>query len=77
MKVVIVRLDFAGVNDVNELIKFFEKNGKVFKKKNVMENREINISFREIDFESISESLSIPVEAIKSERFVRYEGLEH
>lgn len=77
MKVVIVRLDFAGVNDVNELIKFFEKNGKVFWKKNVMENREINISFREIDFESISESLSIPVEAIKSERFVRYEGLDN
>ena len=31
MKVVIVRLDFAGVNDVNELIKFFEKKGSPVK----------------------------------------------
>lgn len=77
MKVVIVRLDFAGVSDVNELIKVFEKTGKIFKKKNVMENREINVSFREVDFESISESLSLPIEAIKSERFIRYEKLEN
>ncbi len=76
MKVVIVRLDFAGINDLNDLIKVFERNGKVFKKKKVMENREINVSFREKDFESISRSLSIPVEAIKNERFVRYEGID-
>ena len=48
MKVVIVRLDFAGVNDVNELIKAFEKKGKIFKMKTVMENRGINVSFREV-----------------------------
>lgn len=77
MKVVIVRLDFAGVNDINELIRIFEKSGKVFKGKRVMENREINVSFRETDFKSISESLSIPIEVIKSERFVRYEGLDN
>lgn len=33
MKVVIVRLDFAGVNDVNELIKFFEKMEKFSRKR--------------------------------------------
>ena len=65
------------VNDVNELIKAFEKKGKIFKMKTVMENRGINVSFREADFESISESLSIPVESIKHERFIRYEGLDN
>ncbi|MCQ2340633.1 MAG: hypothetical protein MJZ79_07665 [Paludibacteraceae bacterium] len=77
MRVVIVRLDFAGINDLNDLVKTFEKNfPKAFKHKCVMENREVNVSFREKDFESISKSLSLPIETIKSERFVRYEGIE-
>lgn len=77
MRVVIVRLDFAGISDLNDLIKTFDKGfPSTFKRKCVMENREVNVSFREKDFESISKSLSIPVEAIKSERFVRYEKIE-
>ena len=76
MKVVIVRLDYAGVNNLNEVIKLFDKKfPKAFKRKNIVENREINVNFRETDFQSISDSLSTPVNAIKRERFVRYEGI--
>lgn len=78
MQVVIVRLDFAGVSDSNDLVKLFDKKfPKSFRRRSVVENREININFRESDFKSISDSLSLPINAIKKERFVRYEGMEN
>ena len=78
MKVVIVRLDYSGVNDLNEVIKLFDKKfPKAFKSKRAVENREINLNFREVDFQTISDSLSIPINAIKRERFIRYEGINN
>lgn len=76
MKSIILRLDYAGVTEGDNLTKLFDKKfPKAFKKRNEVYNRELNISFREADLKEISESVSLPMNVIRQEKLVRYQEL--
>lgn len=78
MKYVILRLDFSGVTmNSDELVKVFDHRfPKVFKERSYVITNEVSVTLREEDFEEISKSASIPVNAIKRERVVRYSGIK-
>lgn len=78
MRYVILRLDYAGVTmNSDELVKVFDDRfPKAFKQRNYVTTNEVSLAFREEDFEDISKSASIPVNAIKRERVVRYSGIK-
>ncbi len=75
LKLVILRLDFAGVSDSQILVKLFETRfPKEYKSKTEIHNRQLNITFREEDLKEISDTLSLPVSVIKNEKVFSYNG---
>ena len=75
LKQIIIRLDYAGVSDVIDLVKLFDKRfPKDFKSKNEVYNR--NYAIRQEDLREISESLSVPVRVIQDERIIRYSEMK-
>ena len=78
LKLVILRLDFAGVSDIQSLVKLFDNRfPKEFKSRTEIHNRQFNISFREEDLKEISDTLSLPVSVIKNEKVYAYKGMKN
>jgi len=78
MKTIILRLDFAGVTNGDNLTRLFDKRfPKAFISRNEVYNKELNVSFREEDLKEISESLSLPISVIKRDKVVRYQSLKN
>lgn len=76
VKRIILRLDFAGVIDSNELVKVFDKNfPKSFKRRNLIINNELNVTLHQSDLDEIGKTLSIPVSVIQKSHVTRYIGL--
>lgn len=75
MKQVIIRLDYAGVADLNELIKIFDLRINRFAKRQEMYVNQLGFNIRAEDLKNISDTLSIPIEAIKKEKIWRYSEL--
>lgn len=75
MKQVIIRLDYAGVADLNELIKIFDLRINKFAKRQEMYVNQLGFNIRAEDLKNISDTLSIPIEAIKKEKIWRYSEL--
>ena len=65
MKIVIIRLDYAGVTDLLDLIKSFDQTIKSFKQREEVYNNQLNLNIREEDIQTISKTLSIPVNIIR------------
>ena len=77
IKTVIIRLDYSGVADLNDLVKLFDKKfPNEFKERHEHHNREFNIKLRKEDIEIISKTLSLPVSVIERETIMRYQGLK-
>lgn len=77
MKTVIIRLDYAGVIDNQELVKMFDKRfPSAFKSRQEIHNSEFTINLRGDDLKDISDTLSVPVSVIQRERVYRYQGLK-
>lgn len=77
MKTVIIRLDYSGVADSKELVKWFDKTfPNIFKERIEHHNREFNIQLRKEDIETISKTLSLPVSVIEQETIMRYHGMK-
>lgn len=77
IKTVIIRLDYSGVADLNDLVKLFDKKfPDEFKERHEHHNREFNIQLRKEDIETISETLSLPVSVIERETIMRYHGMK-
>lgn len=72
MKIVIIRLDYSGVEDLSALIKIFDDKIKCFKSRRELYNNQMNVTLREEDLATISKSLSIPVNVIRKEKIWRY-----
>ena len=77
MKIIILRLDYIGVTDLIALISAFESvfSGS-FSMRQEVYNNQLNVSLRAEDLNSISESLSVPVNVIRKEKLWRYSGLK-
>ncbi len=76
MKIVIIRLDYAGVTDLLDLIKSFDQTIKSFKQREEVYNNQLNLNIREEDIQTISKTLSIPVNIIRKEKIYRYSNAE-
>lgn len=77
MKTVIIRLDYAGVIDNQELVKIFDKRfPSAFRSRQEIHNSEFTINLRGDDLKDISDTLSVPVSVIQKERVYRYQGLK-
>ncbi len=77
MKTVILRLDYSGVADSTELVKWFDKRfPSAFKERIEHHNREFNIQLRKEDIETISKTLSLPVSVIERETIMRYHRMK-
>ena len=77
MKTVILRLDYSGVADSSELVKWFDKRfPSAFRERNEHHNREFNIQLRKEDIETISKTLSLPVSVIERETIMRYHRMK-
>jgi len=77
MKIIILRLDYAGVTDLSALISAFEGVfSNVFSKRQEVYNNQLNVNLRAEDLNSISESLSVPVNVIRKEKLWRYSELK-
>lgn len=76
MKIVIIRLDYAGVTDLLDLIKSFDQTIKSFKLREEVYNNQLNLNIREEDIQTISKTLSIPVNIIRKEKIYRYSNAE-
>ena len=77
IKTVIIRLDYSGVADLNDLVKCFDKKyPNEFKERYEHHNREFNIQLRKEDIETISKTLSLPVSVIERETIMRYHGMK-
>ncbi len=77
IKTVIIRLDYSGVADLNDLVKLFDKRfPNEFKERHEHHNREFNIQLRKEDIETISKTLSLPVSVIERETIMRYHGMK-
>lgn len=76
LRQIIIRLDYAGVSDVVDLVKIFEKKfPSDFRSKDEVYSR--NYAIRQDDLKEISETLSVPVKIIQDERIIRYSGLKN
>ena len=76
LRQIILRLDYAGVSDVVDLVKIFEKKfPSDFRSKDEVYSR--NYAIRKEDLREISETLSVPVKVIEDERIIRYSGLKN
>lgn len=76
LRQIIMRLDYAGVSDVVDLVKIFEKKfPSDFRSKDEVYSR--NFAIRQDDLREISETLSVPVKIIQDERITRYSGLKN
>ena len=77
LKKVILRLDYAGVTDLNKLVDVFDKKfPKAFKERNLVINREINVTLHKKDLEEIGKTLSLPVSIIEKSQVIRYAQLK-
>ncbi len=76
MKIIIIRLDYGGVDDLSALIKIFDNNIRCFKRRQELYNNQMDVTLREEDLIAISKSLSIPVNVIRKEKIWRYSGAE-
>ena len=74
----ILRLDYAGVTDLNKLVDVFDKKfPKAFKERNLVINREINVTLHKKDLEEIGKTLSLPVSIIEKSQVIRYAQLKN
>jgi uncharacterized protein (TIGR04255 family) len=77
MKIIIIRLDYAGVADLSNLIAIFDETCPgAFSNRQEVYNNQLNVNLRTEDLISISDSLSVPVNVIRKERIWRYAGLK-
>lgn len=74
MKQVIIRLDYSGITDLDDLVKKISDIERNFSKRTVVYNNQMNVNLRPEDIESISQSLSIPVNVIRKDKLIRYSG---
>lgn len=78
LKTVIIRLDYSGVSDINDLVKLFDKKfPNEFKERHEHHNSEYNIQLSKEDIETISKTLFLPVNVIQRETIMRYHGMKH
>ncbi|MFR9643778.1 MAG: hypothetical protein SNH57_00685 [Rikenellaceae bacterium] len=77
MNIVIIRLDYVGVTDLSELLHEFDSNFPAqFESRQEIYSNQLNVNLRAEDLNSISESISLPVNVIKKEKIVRYSELK-
>lgn len=73
MKKIILRLDYAGVMNTNDLVKAFDsKFPKYFKVRNLILNREVNVTLHKSDLEEVGKTLSLPTNIIEKSPVTRY-----
>ena len=78
MKEVIIRLDYAGVSDVSELVKIFDKTfPKTFKNRSDVYNTEYKMTLSQDVIKDISDTVHIPVNVLQKEKIVRYTGMRN
>lgn len=76
MKKIIMRLDYAGILEVKDLIKVFDNRfPKSFKNRKLILNKEVNVTLRKKDLEEIGKTLALPANIIEKSTVTRYTEL--